>query len=176
MSFAWNFMEDTEDISNGKLGAKVMTKASWEHIEYCIMGKNGSDEGTELLPDVCLWREGARESSSSREVGLRKDFSSPPSFFLFNSVFPLPWYLSYVDDNFSFMNEFCNSLHIYKHGLILGFYDWMSCPPFRYKGSEIFDSILAYFVFLVNCMFTVFILKIIYSSPSIQCPSFPIDS
>lgn len=37
-----------------KLGAKVRTQANWEHIEHCIMGKNVSDEGTELLLDVFL--------------------------------------------------------------------------------------------------------------------------
>lgn len=72
MSFAWNFMDDMEDISDGKLGARVMTKASWEHIE---------------------------------------------------------------------------------------FYDWMSRPPFRYKGSEIFESISAHFIFLVDFIFTIFIFK-----------------
>lgn len=51
------------------------------------------------------------------------------------------------------MNEFRNALGIYKHGLILGFYDWMSCPPFRYNGYKIFRSMLASFVFLISYIY-----------------------
>lgn len=47
-------MDAPEDISHGDFGAMVMEKASLEYIQYCIMGKNGYDEGGERIPDVCL--------------------------------------------------------------------------------------------------------------------------
>lgn len=65
MSFAWNFMDGTEDISNGNLGARMMTKVSWEHIEYCIMGKNGSDEGTNSLQ---MYAYAGKEEESSKQL------------------------------------------------------------------------------------------------------------
>lgn len=124
---------DTEDISNGDFGAKVKTEASLEYTEDGIWGKNGSDEGRELLPEVCLWREGEREQRLKGKWGWRRVFLLYPLFFLLNSA-PLsscPYYLSHADDNCLFLKEFCNSLDVYKHVLILGFYDWMVCPAFK---------------------------------------------